>query len=65
MSDLDDALDWTIVRAAVLKDDPATSHYTATNTGPITRVNRADIANALVDQLKDTTYSRTAISVTN
>ena len=40
-------------------------HYTATNTGPITRINRADIANALVDQLEDTTYSRTAISVSN
>ena len=40
-------------------------HSTAANTGPITRINRADIANALVDQLKDTTYSRTAISVTN
>ena len=40
-------------------------HYTATNTGPITRINRADIANALVDQLEDTTYSRAAISVTN
>lgn len=59
------ALDWTIVRAAVLKDDPATGHYTKTNTGPNTRINRADAAAALVDQLDDTTYSRTAISVTN
>ena len=58
-------LDWTIVRAAVLKDDPATGHYTATSTGPITRINRADIATTLVDQLEDTTYSRTAVSVTN
>ena len=55
------SLDWTIVRAAVLKDDPATGHYTATNT----RINRADAAAALVDQLDDSTYSRTAISVTN
>lgn len=59
------ALDWTIVRAAVLKDDLATGHYTATNTGPNTRITRTDIASALVDQLDDTTYSRTAISVTN
>ena len=59
------SLDWTIVRAAVLKDDPATGHYTATNTGPNTRINRADIAVALVDQLDDTTYRHTAISVTN
>lgn len=58
-------LDWTIVRAAVLKDDPATGHYTATNTGPNTRITRADAATALVDQLHDTTYSHAAISVTN
>ncbi len=58
-------LDWTIVRAAVLKDDPATGHYTATNTGPITRINRADTAAALVDQLDDPTYRRSSISVTN
>jgi len=55
------SLDWT----TVLKDDPATGHYTATNTGPNTRINRADVAAALVDQLDDTTYRRTAISVTN
>ena len=59
------SLDWTIVRAAVLKDDPATGHYTATNTGPNTRIARADIAAALVDQLTDSTHSRAAISVTN
>ena len=58
-------LDWTIVRAAVLKDRPATSNYNASNTGPNTRINRADAATALVDQLDDITYSRTAISVTN
>ena len=58
-------LDWTVVRAAVLKDDPATGHYTATNTGPNTRITRADIAAALVDQLTDSTHSRAAISVTN
>ncbi len=58
-------LDWTIVRAAVLKDDPATDHYTTSNTGPNTRITRADAAAALVDQLDDTTYIRTAISVTN
>jgi len=58
-------LDWTIVRAAVLKDDPATGHYTASNTGPNTRITRADAAAALVDQLHDTSHSRAAISVTN
>jgi putative NADH-flavin reductase len=58
-------LDWTIVRAAVLKDNPATGLYTATNTGPNARITRADAAAALVDQLDNTTYSRAAISVTN
>lgn len=58
-------LDWTIVRAAVLKDNPGTGDYTATNSGPITRINRADVARALVDQLADTTSSRQPISVTN
>lgn len=59
------SLDWTIVRAAVLKDDPATGRYTASNTGPNTKITRADVAAALVDQLNDTTHSLFAISVTN
>lgn len=58
-------LDWTIVRAAVLKDTSGTGDYTATNSGPVTRITRADAANALVDQLTDTTNSRQSISVTN
>lgn len=59
------SLDWTIVRAAVLKNDPATGHYIASNTGPTTHITRADVAAALVDQLDNATFSRTAISVTN
>ena len=58
------ALDWTIVRPAVLKDGPGTGTYAATNTGPITKIDRADVAVALVDQLGDATNSRSAISVT-
>lgn len=58
-------LDWTIVRSAVLKDGPGTGSYTATNTGPITKINRADVAAALVDRLTDSTSSRSSISVTN
>ncbi|MEM7326796.1 MAG: NAD(P)H-binding protein [Actinomycetota bacterium] len=58
-------LDWTIVRPAVLKDGDGTGAYTATNSGPITRITRSDVAQCLVDQLADTTYSRSAISVTN
>lgn len=57
-------LDWTIIRAAVLKDDPATGSYNATNTGKITKINRADVATCLVDQLDNPTNSRHAISVT-
>ncbi|MFT7473202.1 MAG: hypothetical protein ACI81L_000113, partial [Verrucomicrobiales bacterium] len=57
-------LDWTIVRAAILKDDPPTGTYTATNTGKITKINRADVAACLVDQLDDRANSRRAISVT-
>lgn len=58
-------LDWTIVRAAVLKDDPATGAYTATTSDAITRITRADVAACLVDQLDDPSYRRQAISVTN
>ncbi len=58
------SLDWTIVRAAVLKDEPATGTYIASNTAKSTKINRADVAACLVDQLDDPTYSRQAISVT-
>jgi len=57
-------LDWTIVRAAVLKDDPATGSYTASNTAKIIKINRADVAACLVDQLEDAANSHQAISVT-
>jgi putative NADH-flavin reductase len=57
-------LDWTIVRAAILKDDPGTGGYIASNTAKTTKINRADVAACLVDQLDDPTYSRQAISAT-
>lgn len=57
-------LDWTIVRAGILKDEPATGSYNATNVGKITKINRADVATCLVDQLDDPTNSRQAVSVT-
>ena len=56
-------LDWTIVRAAVLKDDPPTGHI-ASNTAKITKINRADVASCLVDQLESSDNSRQAISIT-
>lgn len=58
-------LDWTVVRAAVLKDVPAVGDYEATNSGRITKITRADAAACLVDQLDASDYSRQAISVTN
>ncbi|MEL7208951.1 MAG: NAD(P)H-binding protein, partial [Actinomycetota bacterium] len=57
-------LDWTIVRAAVLKDGPAVGSYDATNSGPITKITRADVAACLVDQLDASDHVRQAISVT-
>ena len=36
------SMDWTIVRAAILTDDPASGNVTATNTGKMGRIGRAD-----------------------
>lgn len=58
------AAEWTIVRAAVLTDKPATGAVTATKTGPTKRISRADLAGYLVDQLTDASLARQAISVT-
>jgi putative NADH-flavin reductase len=57
-------LDWTIVRAAILTDDPPSGDVTATNTGKITRIGRADLGAFLVKETNDRAYSRQAISVT-
>ena len=57
-------LDWTIVRAAVLKDGPATGSYATTNTAKTTKIDRADVAACLIDQLGASGHSRPAISVT-
>lgn len=57
-------LDWTIVRAAVLKNDPATGSYTSSNTARTTKINRADVAVCLVDQLENSANSRQVFSVT-
>ena len=58
-------LDWTIVRAGILKDEPALGKYTPSNTARMGRINRADLAQFLVSQVQDTTYRRQAISVTS
>ncbi len=59
------SLDWTIVRAAILKDNPATGDYTASNTGKVKNINRADLADFLVKQVSDSTYREQAISITS
>lgn len=59
------SLDWTIVRAAILSDDPATGRTTATNTGKIVRIGRVDLAAFLVKEADERAYSRQAISVTS
>ena len=58
------ALDWTIARAAILSDDPASGRVTATNTGKMKRIGRADLAAFLVGEAHAGAHSRTAISVT-
>lgn len=58
-------LDWTIVRAAVLKDKEATGDYSASNRVKVGQINRADVADFLVKQVTDTTYSQQAISITS
>lgn len=59
------ALDWTIVRAAILKDEPASGEYTASNTRPAGHINRADLADFLVRQVNDEAWRQQAISVTS
>ena len=58
-------LNWTIVRAAILKDDPASGNYTVGNSGKVGHINRADVAAFLVDQAGDLTYAKQAVSVTS
>ena len=59
------ALDWTLVRAAILHDGPASSRVTATNTGKMGRIARADLAAFLVQEARDGAYRRQAIAVTS
>ncbi len=59
------ALDWTIVRAAILNDEPASGRCTAGNTGPVGRISRADLADFLVGQVNDDAWRKRAVSVTS
>lgn len=58
-------IDWTIVRAAILHDGPASNNVTATNTGRMGRIARADLAAFLVREVCDGAYSRQVIAVTS
>ena len=59
------SLDWTLVRAAILKDAPATGVYNPGNTGKVGHINRADVADFLVKQVNEKTYIKQAVSVTS
>jgi uncharacterized protein YbjT (DUF2867 family) len=59
-------LDYTIVRPTRLEDGPRTGEYSAgpdTRTKISSRVNRADVAEFILRQLGDSTYSRQAVSI--
>ena len=57
--------DWTIVRPAYMKDQPVIAEYTVSNTVKSRYINREKVAEFLVKQLVDTTYSRRAITITS
>ena len=59
------SLDWTIVRAAILKDEPPSGQYKVGNGGKVKHINRADVADFLVKQVDDPTYRKQAVSVTS
>ena len=59
------SVDWTIVRAAILHDGPASKNVTATNTGKMGRIARADLAAFLVKEARDGAFSRQTIAVTS
>ncbi len=58
-------LDWTIVRAAILKDAPASGHYTAGKDEKVRHIARADVAEFLVKQVDDAAYQKRAVSITS
>ena len=52
------------MRVAILKDEPASGDYTVSNTAKVSHINCADVADFLVKQVTDKTYSQQAISIT-
>ncbi len=61
----DSSLDWTVVRAAILNDDPASGRVTATNEGKIERISREDLAEFLLTEASEGIYRGQVISVTS
>ena len=61
------ALDWTVVAAPVLTDDPATGSYVAVvdGKGPGRSITRADFAAALLDAMQKDAWIRHVVGVTN
>ena len=59
------SLDWTVVRAAILNDDPPSGRVIATNEGKVERISRADLAEFLVAEASAGAYSGQAVSVTS
>lgn len=58
-------LDWTIVRAATLKDGSASGEYTVGNTMKTGHINRSDVADFLIKQVTDRSYTNQAITITS
>jgi putative NADH-flavin reductase len=61
------ALDWTVVAAPMLTDDPATGSYVAVvdGKGPGRSITRGDFATALLDALEKDAWIRHIVGVTN
>lgn len=57
------ALNWTIVRAAVLNDSPASGQYEINGEKKAKQISRADLAAFLVSELEDPKYARQTVSV--
>ncbi|MGZ5297342.1 MAG: NAD(P)-dependent oxidoreductase [Actinomycetota bacterium] len=61
------ALDWTVVAAPILTDDPATGSYVAVvdGKGPGRSITRGDFATALLDAVEKDAWIRHLVGVTN
>jgi putative NADH-flavin reductase len=58
-------LDWTIVRAAILKDKPATNRFVTDNALKTSGITRGDLGVFLAQQVTDTRFIKQSISITN